>query len=417
MARPAQLGKVTIKGVQYWRTRVGGKPVYFGKVKEVKREEADKAFLAHRQKVLAKPDGMATEIAVSALVDQYLDWSKVNHSESNYANKRSALKRWCSHKVSNTGLAGAGKRIGNLPALHISAAHLDDFINARRDQGATAGKGSVRKKGQAKATRKVGPTALAADMQHVKACFNWARVGDRCVPKDFRPFADVPRIKIPKRPKLESELPTPEEYAQLLAFADYDLEPLYYGKGKTRRRTPEECRQGDENPYRGFADLLKCYYAIGPRTGEFAAIRLEDVSIRKSQVTLGKHKTANSTGRPRTLTLNAEALEIFKRQMTGKSSKDHVFLNHVQKPWTTDTLVKRFSKVRKLAGVRDEITIYSFRHLWISDLMETDIPLGTIADMAGTSVKQIEATYGHIRTTAKAAAQAVLDEHRQKRAG
>ncbi len=89
--------------------------------------------------------------------------------------------------------------------------------------------------------------------------------------------------------------------------------------------------------------------------------------------------------------------------MQGKNPGDYVFTQASGSPWNQDRLDERFRMVRKLAKVRDQITIYSFRHLWISDMMEDpEIPVGTIASMAGTSIDQIERTYGHFRNRMKA---------------
>lgn len=96
------------------------------------------------------------------------------------------------------------------------------------------------------------------------------------------------------------------------------------------RRTTNECRTGRENSYAGFGDLIRCYYAIGPRTGELAAILVKDVSLRKAQVVLMHHKRSKTMAeaRPRVLTLNGDALEIFKRRCQGTSPDDLVFTQH-----------------------------------------------------------------------------------------
>ena len=57
----------------------------------------------------------------------------------------------------------------------------------------------------------------------------------------------------------------------------------------------------------------------------------------------------------------------------------------------------RFKQIRKLAGVRDGITPYSFRHLFISQLLQAGVDIYLVAKMAGNSVAVIESTYGHMR--------------------
>jgi integrase len=76
---------------------------------------------------------------------------------------------------------------------------------------------------------------------------------------------------------------------------------------------------------------------------------------------------------------------------------------------------ERFRKVRELAKVRKRITIYDFRHLWISEALMAGVDVFTVAEMAGTSVKMIEQTYGHLRGSHLEDAQRRLDESRRKR--
>lgn len=211
-------------------------------------------------------------------------WVDGNLSAANYAMKKGCLDRWLAHRIS-TGLPGGGKLVGRLATSKVGAIHLNDFIAARRKMKATAGRGT----GKGKAAKPIGPTAVAADMVHIKASFNWGSENGR-LPIDFRPFARVAKIKIPKRPKHESELPTAEEYESLLKWAGFDLAKIRGEDGRYRNRKPAEGRTGSDNPYLGFADLLKLYHGLGPRTGELAQILVKHVNMRKSEVILGEHK-------------------------------------------------------------------------------------------------------------------------------
>jgi integrase len=420
MARTAKLSKKRVGKHVYWYTESGGKPVYFGNFKEVSRKDAEQAFVNHRQTVLAKSNVSAessqAEVSVADIVLEYLSWSQENHSAPNYSNKESSLKRWADHDT-GVGLSGAGRKLGELAATKVTAAHLDDFISARRQDFATAGRGTGKDKETGeKPNKPIGPNALAGDMQHVKALFNWAADHER-VPKDFRPFNRVPRIKIPPRPKHESELITPDEYEALLTVADYDLKEVREN-GRFRRRTPAECRKGKDNPYRGFGDMLRLYHSLGARTGELATIRVRNVSFRKRQIVLEHHKRERTMTKTtaRVLTLSDADLAILKPHCAGKSTNDFVFTQPQGKPWNQDRLDKRFDKVRKIAGIRETITIYSFRHLWISEAIEADVPMATIAEMAGTSIMQIEKTYGHIRRAHRDEARKRLDEYRGRQA-
>ncbi len=78
-------------------------------------------------------------------------------------------------------------------------------------------------------------------------------------------------------------------------------------------------------------------------------------------------------------------------------------------------IAQRFSTVRRKASVRPTITIYSFRHLWISEMLMAGVDVLLVARRAGTSVAMIERVYGHFRNQSYQEAQARLDGERAAR--
>jgi len=191
--------------------------------------------------------------------------------------------------------------------------------------------------------------------------------------------------------------------------------------------------------------MLKCYYHTGARTDELASCEVGDFLPRTSQVILGKHKRSRTQRQPtiRHITLNAEALAIFKTHCEGKGPTDKVFLNEEGRPWTVRNLAKRLDRVREVANtlkrlqeereaaktpkpaaqeepesaktpsIRKEITIYDFRHLWISEALMTGNDVVTVARMAGTSIAMIERVYGHFSNQHLHKAQERLDQGRK----
>ena len=195
-----------------------------------------------------------------------------------------------------------------------------------------------------------------------------------------------------------------------------------------------------------FTEMLKCYYNTGARTDELASCEVGDFLARSSQVIFGKHKRSRSQRQPtiRHITLNAEALAIFKKHCEGKEPTDKVFLNEEGRPWTVRNLAKRFERAKEVANtvkrlqkekeeaknpkkkghkkndqpeppcIRKDITIYDFRHLWISEALMAGIDIVTVARMAGTSISMIERVYGHFSNQHLHEAQKRLDQARQK---
>ena len=100
----------------------------------------------------------------------------------------------------------------------------------------------------------------------------------------------------------------------------------------------------------------------------------------------------------RRIMLNDEAMAIVSKLCKGRASDDPIFTDDKSRAWTRLTLGYRFMKLRKRAKVRKGITIYSFRHRWISMALMAGVDVATVAKMAGTSIGQVEKTYGHYST-------------------
>ena len=279
--------------------------------------------------------------------------------------------------------------------MDVDASHLEAF------QAALAGRGAH---------------YVAKHTVSVKALFNTAaRKG--WLPSGYGLFASVEPVRLPLKPLAEADLLTPDEVGALLAHADADLTPVGCGRG-SRRRRPEEYRSGEANPWRGFGDLLRCFHASGARTSELLAARVADFQPITRQLLLGKHKRSRTMKDPlpRTIALNAEALAIVRRRCEGRPEDSPIFTQPRNgRPWDRHSVAVRFRAVRERAGVRPAVTIYSFRHLWISEMLMAGVDVLLVARMAGTSVAMIERVYGHFRNQSYQEAQARLDRERAAR--
>lgn len=164
--------------------------------------------------------------------------------------------------------------------------------------------------------------------------------------------------------------------------------------------------------------MLRTFYATGARTSELAAVTVGDLQPRTRQLILGKHKRSTTMRAPtaRQIVLNEETFALLERLCHGRAADSFIFtLPRSDKAWNRFTLAKRFVAVRERAGVRPEITVYSFRHLWISEALMAGVDILTVAKLAGTSVQMIEQTYGHLRVGHLLTAQNLLDAARAKR--
>jgi len=383
-----------------WYTKTGNpNGVYFGPVANVTFQQAKASFAEYLKSLNGQRAATHNDtLTVWALCEFFLEWVEKCRSPRTYDERRRHLKLFCKHRIGTQQLAA-------LPAASITAADLQSFLDSLQQV--------------TKDEEERGEFTIDKYATSIKAAFNWGVKHPSPVsylPSGFRPFSSIEKFKRPLDPLLEGDLPTQPEIAALLQFADADLKPVQEGR-RFRIRRPEEYRQEFENPYRGFQTMLKCYLHTGARTSELAKCRVRDFVRASRLIVLGKHKRAATMKEPTTrrIMLNDEALSMIQEQCVGKAPDTFIFTDPNGKPWTRLSLDKRFAHVRKRAGVRAEITIYSFRHLWISEMVMTGVGIATVARMAGTSILMIERVYGHLTSDHFQQAQQQLDAFRQKR--
>ncbi len=375
----------------YWYTRAGNpNGVYFGRVGDVDYRTAQRLFGDYLGSLSAARPAPQAAVTAVEICDEFLAWVQQNRGARTFDERKRHLDRFCSFE------RGSG-RMADLAARDVRGEHLERFLaHVREDHG-------------------TGDFTTDKHATSVKAAFNWASKQGRLLPADFRPFSGIEKYKRPVEALAEHDLLRAEEMEALLSSADADLAAVTEN-GRRRRRAPEECRVGPENPYVGFRDLLLCYWHTGARTSELVACRVRDFHAPTRQLVLGKHKRVRTMRdpRPRQMTLNDEALSVVRRQVVGKEPDGYVFDDPRGNPWTRFSLAQRFARVRARAGVRDDVTIYSFRHLWISEALMAGNDVATIARMAGTSIAMIEKVYGHFTTDHLREAQARLDGRRKR---
>jgi integrase len=371
--------KLRVKNGHYYTA--AGRGRYFGRKGEVDYGDA-KADFANYLKELSE-DRRADrrgEVPVEELIENFLDAVEAKRSGRTYGERKLHLERFGKYRR-------GGEQIREIAATTIEAADLERFMT------------------WAKKEFTLDDFTVHKHMVSVVACFNWgAGVGklknnSPCLPASFRPFMNVERYKEPAKPLLESELPTDDEVKRLMERADDDVEQVIEN-GKYRSRRDKERRSGYDNPYRGFRDMLTVYKLTGARTSELAAARVGHFVRGAGQIVLAQNKRSTTMREPaaRRIMLNDEAMAIVSKLCEGRASDNPIFTANKGRAWTRLTLGHRFLKLRKRAKVRKDITIYSFRHRWISMALMAGVDVATVAKMAGTSIAMVEKTYGHFST-------------------
>ena len=174
-------------------------------------------------------------------------------------------------------------------------------------------------------------------------------------------------------------------------------------------------RVADAHTKGPIGDMIRVYHATGCRTHELLNARVCDFQPRAGTLVLGKHKRTHTLREPvpRVIPLNAGACGIIRRRCEWRPNDGCIFVNRNGDPYSRSLIDHRFATIREQAGVRPHLTIYSFRHVWISDMLAAGVDALLVARMAGTSVAMIERVYGHFRTSSTRDALARLDSMRR----
>jgi len=143
-----------------------------------------------------------------------------------------------------------------------------------------------------------------------------------------------------------------------------------------------------------FRRVLVFMRDTGCRTGELCALRWEHVDLGAALIAMTKHKTGHATQAPRIIALCPVVIKLLQRiraSRTIETEADHVFLNGIGLPFSRHVLAHRLRRIRKRAGISDEVTLYTLRHRFATKALRNGVDLKTVSTMLGhTSVRMTE---------------------------
>lgn len=382
----------------YWYTQAGGRDgVYFGRVADVPYQVARTRFGEHLANLRRQPLPTIDlpDRCVAEVCSRHLEWAQKNRSNNLFRQRKSLLNGLCNFRIDERNgarLPGYGLLVGELRADKLVRGHIEAYLEYCRTT-------------PSKRTGKpFGDKALRHIVVAVKATWNWAADpeedgGAGLLAPDHRPFRKLPRGFVQPKDLSEADLPTDEEIATLRRWSLIDPGLVPANADRWREDFLERYVTHDG---RVFADLMRAYHATGARTSELCQALVSDFMPRTKQVCLGKHKRVrtqhNST--VRNIQVDEELLVVLARNARGKRSSDPLFAHESGRSWNQGEVncwLRALRAVTTRAGepIRDHITPYSFRDLYISELLMIGVEPFKVAKMAGTSLKEIDRTYGH----------------------
>lgn len=80
----------------------------------------------------------------------------------------------------------------------------------------------------------------------------------------------------------------------------------------------------------------------------------------------------------------------------GKSHNANIFLNTDSQPWTAGALCQAVARIKRVAGLASDLSLYSIRHSWITRALVAGVSPAAVAALAGNSVAMVSQVYNHV---------------------
>jgi integrase len=132
---------------------------------------------------------------------------------------------------------------------------------------------------------------------------------------------------------------------------------------------------------RPFHDLLAALWETGCRPGEAFALTAAGVDLDGGTWTV-VNKTRHRGDPTRTVYLTPRLVEL-SRRLVVEWPEGPIFRNTRGQPWRRNALACRFRRLRARLGMGRELTAYALRHLFITDGLEKEVPIATMAELVG----------------------------------
>lgn len=140
------------------------------------------------------------------------------------------------------------------------------------------------------------------------------------------------------------------------------------------------------------------------RPGALAGLKVGDFDKRIGVLRVGQDKA----GRDRKIKLPSATAQLLEAAAKDKLPGAPLFARADGSAWNKDSWKWPVKAAAEAAELPHGTTAYTLRHSTISDLVHGGLDLLTVAQISGTSVRMIEAHYGHLRSDVAADALAKL---------
>jgi len=284
--------------------------------------------------------GSTQEVTIQNVCDNYVDYLK---QKSNETASIDVAKRFKAYVLDDGHFAQT--QLSKLTPKLIQA-----WKNKLRDTPTKSGANKGKKRSDSSLNRDITPFRaalnLAKDQRHVTDDFAWS--------KELRPIKDADKAR-------DIHLSADERNA-IIASAPADL-----------------------------SQFIKFATLIPLRPDAVANLTTGDFNRRQRTLYISKDK-ANAK---RTIPIGDQLFDFLLEVTKDKLPKTLIFARANGEPWEKHSW-KKFKEIAKSAGLNPAPTFYCIRHSVITDMIEQGTDYGTVAILAGTSIRIIEKNYRHL---------------------
>jgi integrase len=216
-------------------------------------------------------------------------------------------------------------------------------------------------------------------------------------PKQLRKASSLNREMTPLRAALYAKLPPgpPSKVTPPWQDALAKIERAKTHQPRERTLDRRERKLVLDHASDEIRPFVRALTLLPVRVGALAKATKADFNERTGVLNI---RVDTDKGHPaRVVPLSPAAIALFKEQARSKHPAAPLFARANGKAWSAQSWQDPIRDAVAAAGLEPGATAYTFRHSVITDLVADGTDILTVAKVAGTSVKEIEETYGHMK--------------------
>lgn len=139
------------------------------------------------------------------------------------------------------------------------------------------------------------------------------------------------------------------------------------------------------------SSFIRAMCLVPVRPGALAKLKVSDYDYRQKLLTIPSDK-AN----PRAIHVSDQLANLLRKSAKAKLPAAPLLGDSNGTHWNKDKWKSPFRKAVKALGLPETTVMYTVRHSVITDLIAAGVPVLTVAQLAGTSIRMIEKHYGKL---------------------